>query len=109
MHIPGIGRRAGRLTERVSRRGLIQGGAGGLATTALAAAGGVFDEVAFAQATPEPELREFTLTASEFDWELMADVNVRVWGYNGSMPGPELRVREGDTVRVTLRNDLPVP
>jgi FtsP/CotA-like multicopper oxidase with cupredoxin domain len=109
MHIPGIGRRAGRLADRVSRRGLIQGGAGGLATTALAAAGGVFDDVAFAQAAPEPELREFTLTASEFDWELMADVNVRVWGYNGSMPGPELRVREGDTVRVTLRNDLPVP
>jgi FtsP/CotA-like multicopper oxidase with cupredoxin domain/plastocyanin len=92
----------------VSRRGLLQGGAGGLATTALAAAGGVAD-VAFAQATPEPELRAFTLTASEFDWELMADVNVRAWGYNGQMPGPELRVREGDTVRVTLRNDLPVP
>ena len=39
----------------------------------------------------------------------MADVPVRVWGYNGQMPGPELRVREGDTVRVTLRNQLPVP
>jgi FtsP/CotA-like multicopper oxidase with cupredoxin domain len=109
MQIPGIGRRSGRLTDRVSRRGLIQGSASGIATTALATAGGVFDEIALAQATAEPQLREFTLTASEFDCELTADVTVRVWGYNGQMPGPELRVREGDTVRVTLRNDLSVP
>jgi FtsP/CotA-like multicopper oxidase with cupredoxin domain len=25
------------------------------------------------------------------------------------MPGPEICAREGDTVRVTLENDLPVP
>jgi FtsP/CotA-like multicopper oxidase with cupredoxin domain/plastocyanin len=31
------------------------------------------------------------------------------WGYNGQVPGPELRVREGDTVRVRLHNRLPVP
>ena len=61
------------------------------------------------RATPEPQTHEFTLTASEFAWELMADVPVRVWGYNGQMPGPELRVTEGDTVRVTLVNQLPVP
>jgi len=34
---------------------------------------------------------------------------VRAWGYNGQVPGPEVRVREGDRVRVTLRNRLPVP
>ena len=59
--------------------------------------------------TSEPQLREFVLTASEFDWDLLADTTVRVWGYNGQMPGPEIRVREGDQVRITLRNDLPVP
>jgi FtsP/CotA-like multicopper oxidase with cupredoxin domain len=56
-----------------------------------------------------PRLHEFTLTASEFDWQLMDDTVVRAWGYNGQMPGPELRVREGDRVRVTLTNELPVP
>jgi FtsP/CotA-like multicopper oxidase with cupredoxin domain len=83
-----------------------------VATSALVAASGVIDDgtaIAFAQATPEPQTHEFTLTASEFDWELMADVPVRVWGYSGQMPGPEMRVREGDTVRVTLKNELPVP
>ncbi|MDQ3514994.1 MAG: multicopper oxidase domain-containing protein [Chloroflexota bacterium] len=39
----------------------------------------------------------------------MPGSTVRAWGYNGQIPGPELRVREGDLVRITLRNDLPVP
>jgi FtsP/CotA-like multicopper oxidase with cupredoxin domain len=56
-----------------------------------------------------PPLREFALTASEFAWPLMDDTVVRAWGYDGRMPGPELRVREGDRVRVTLTNELPVP
>jgi plastocyanin len=112
MPLPKIGDLSGRLADRVSRRRLIQGSAGGVATTALASAGTVIgEETAFAQATPspEPQLREFTLTASEFDWTLMEDVTVRVWGYNGQMPGPDIRVTEGDTIRITLKNELPVP
>lgn len=102
-----LNRLSNRLTDRFSRRSLIGGGAGTLATTALAALAA--NDVLGQAATPEPQLREFTLTASEFDWQLMEDVTVRVWGYNGQMPGPELRAREGDTVRVTLINQLPVP
>ena len=56
----------------------------------------------------EPQTREFTLTASEFDWEIQPGTTVRAWGYNGQMPGPELRVREGDLVKITLQNELPV-
>lgn len=33
----------------------------------------------------------------------------RVWAYNGSVPGPVLRVRQGDTVRVQFQNWLPQP
>ncbi len=58
---------------------------------------------------PAPTLRTFELTAGEFDWELMPGVPVRAWGYNGQLPGPEIRAREGDLLRITLRNDLPVP
>lgn len=32
-----------------------------------------------------------------------------VWGYDGTVPGPTLRVRRGDEVRVRLYNDLPEP
>jgi FtsP/CotA-like multicopper oxidase with cupredoxin domain len=56
----------------------------------------------------EPRMRAFTLTASEFDWEIQPGTTVRAWGYNGTVPGPELRVREGDLVRITLQNELPV-
>jgi FtsP/CotA-like multicopper oxidase with cupredoxin domain/plastocyanin len=56
----------------------------------------------------EPVLREFTLTAEEIDWEIMPGTPVRAWAYNGQMPGPEIRAREGDRVRITLRNELPV-
>jgi FtsP/CotA-like multicopper oxidase with cupredoxin domain len=57
----------------------------------------------------EPHLREFTLTASEIDWDLQPGTTVRAWAYNGQVPGPEIRVREGDRVRITLINHLPVP
>jgi FtsP/CotA-like multicopper oxidase with cupredoxin domain len=30
----------------------------------------------------------------------------QVWGYNGQLPGPVLRVKEGDTLRVKVINDL---
>jgi FtsP/CotA-like multicopper oxidase with cupredoxin domain len=56
----------------------------------------------------QPQLREFTLTASQIDWELQPGVLVKAWAYNGQVPGPEIRVREGDHVRITLINHLPV-
>ncbi|MDQ3694069.1 MAG: multicopper oxidase domain-containing protein [Chloroflexota bacterium] len=56
-----------------------------------------------------PRRHEFELTAQEFDWEVSPGTVVRAWGYNGQVPGPELRVREGDEVRIRLRNELSVP
>jgi len=32
---------------------------------------------------------------------------VDTWAYDGGLPGPELRVTEGDVLEVALRNDLP--
>lgn len=31
---------------------------------------------------------------------------VRVWNYNGAVPGPELRIRQGERLRVVLENGL---
>ncbi|MDQ2683758.1 MAG: multicopper oxidase domain-containing protein, partial [Chloroflexota bacterium] len=96
-------------TRVLSRRGLIQAGA---ASSAGAVSAAVLPDILLAddEATPlPPATHELTLTASEFDWQLMDDVTVRVWGYNGQVPGPEIRVREGDLVRIELINELPVP
>ena len=32
-----------------------------------------------------------------------------IWSFNGTAPGPELRVRQGDTLRVQVKNALPQP
>ena len=58
---------------------------------------------------PPAAVREFTLVAQEVDWELFPGTTVKAWTYGGTVPGPELRVTEGDLVRVTLQNQLPVP
>ncbi|HEV2125354.1 MAG TPA: multicopper oxidase domain-containing protein, partial [Chloroflexota bacterium] len=87
----------------ISRRRLLLG----TAASAAAAATSVGPSAAqptthqHADAAVEPQTREFVLTAEEFDWELMPGVPVRAWGYNGQVPGPELRAREGDLIRVT--------
>ena len=56
-----------------------------------------------------PAAKEFTLTAKEVPWTLAPGKVVKGWAYNGQIPGPEIRVKEGDRVRVTFKNELPVP
>lgn len=48
-----------------------------------------------------------TLTAEEVVGTLdpAAGTTYRYWTFNGKVPGPMIRVREGDTVEVTLQND----
>lgn len=49
------------------------------------------------------ENREFTLTVTDSEINLDG-TKFMVWKYNDAFPGPEIRVKEGDTVRVKLRN-----
>lgn len=53
--------------------------------------------------------RDYTLTASPFAWQLYPGRVVTAWGYNGSVPGPLLRLTVGDRVAITLVNRLPQP
>lgn len=59
----------------------------------------------------EPKLERgvkvYELTAREIDWEVEPGVRKKAWAYNGQVPGPQIRVREGDRVRVVLHNELP--
>lgn len=45
------------------------------------------------------------LTAKEVIAEIAPGVLMNYWTFDGTVPGPMLRVREGDTVVLTLRND----
>ena len=49
----------------------------------------------------------YDLTAREIQWEVEPGRKVKAWAYNEQVPGPQIRVREGDRVRITLRNELP--
>jgi len=54
-------------------------------------------------------VRTFTLTARPARLRLGPGAVVDAWTYNGTSPGPTLRVRQGDLVVVHLVNRLPVP
>lgn len=58
------------------------------------------------QPVPTGQLREFTLVAQKAPWEIAPGVVVDAFTYNGTVPGPTIRVTEGDTVRVVLENRL---
>jgi FtsP/CotA-like multicopper oxidase with cupredoxin domain len=53
------------------------------------------------------DTKVFTLTAQAVQWPIMEGVTVTAYSYNGMVPGPLLRVTEGDNVRVVLQNQLP--
>ncbi|MDA1533702.1 MULTISPECIES: multicopper oxidase family protein [Bacillus cereus group] len=52
---------------------------------------------------------EVTLIAREEKQKLGNGVIVPVWTFNGSSPGPEIRVKKGEQVKVTLKNELSAP
>jgi len=51
--------------------------------------------------------KTFRLTAAIVDWEVEPGRSVKAWTYNGTAPGPTIKVAVGDTVRVVLTNELP--
>ncbi|MBB6730099.1 multicopper oxidase family protein [Cohnella zeiphila] len=53
--------------------------------------------------TGEPDER-FTLTAEKKQVKLRSGEVIDAWTFNGQLPGPELRVKQGDLVEVTLVN-----
>lgn len=51
-------------------------------------------------------VKVFELTARESQWEVAPGQMVNAMAYNGQVPGPQIRVREGDRVRIVLTNEL---
>jgi FtsP/CotA-like multicopper oxidase with cupredoxin domain len=51
-------------------------------------------------------VKVFELTAAKVRWEVEPGRTVEAWTYNGQVPGPQIRVVEGDRVRLIVKNDL---
>lgn len=56
---------------------------------------------------PAGAAREFVLEARQTEVEIAPGRRVQAWTYDGKLPGTEIRVKEGERVRVTLKNNLP--
>jgi len=50
---------------------------------------------------------QIDLRAAPATVSLAPGITAQAWSFNGTMPGPQLRLREGQTLRVRFRNDLP--
>lgn len=53
--------------------------------------------------------KEIHLTAKEALLQINDKVKLPVYTYNGSVPGAQIRVKQGDTVKIHLKNELPEP
>lgn len=56
---------------------------------------------------PVETAREILLEARQSEIEIAPKRTVKAWTYDGKLPGTEIRVREGERVRITLKNNLP--
>jgi FtsP/CotA-like multicopper oxidase with cupredoxin domain len=54
-------------------------------------------------------VRVYALTAKPVRWEILPGVHVTAWAYNGTVPGPQIRVPYGQRVRIVVKNELPEP
>lgn len=67
-------------------------------------------ELGAAPNVPPPIKRDYEarvivrLEAQEYRAELSKGVEYDFWGYNGQVPGPFVRIREGDTVEFHFKN-----
>ncbi len=84
-----------------------------LAATGVAGAGGLFGrslaESSATRSVPARRLREYRLRAAVSDLDLGPLDRRTIWTYEGRYPGPEIRVREGERLRVVVENGLPEP
>jgi len=55
----------------------------------------------------ERGVKIFEITARKIRWETAPGQTVEAWAYNDQIPGPQIRVREGDRVRLVVKNELP--
>ncbi|MFT5194661.1 MAG: FtsP/CotA-like multicopper oxidase with cupredoxin domain [Cellvibrionaceae bacterium] len=54
----------------------------------------------------EDGVKVFELTCQQVKWEVAPGKIIDAFTYNGIVPGPEIRVVEGDTVRIIVHNEM---
>jgi manganese oxidase len=61
--------------------------------------------------TLEPRIEDgvkvYDLETSVIEWNILPDVQMMAYAFNGQVPGPRIRITEGDRVRFNVTNHLP--
>jgi len=57
----------------------------------------------------ENGMKVFNLTVSQIQWEVSKGVFKEAMAFNGMVPGPEIRVQQGDKVKFVVQNQLDQP
>lgn len=55
----------------------------------------------------EDGVKVFDLDVSVIEWNILPDEQVEAYAFNRQVPGPRIRVTEGDGVRINVTNNLP--
>ncbi len=50
---------------------------------------------------------EMDMVAQESEIEIFDGYKTKVWAYNGTVPGPEIRIKLGDKLKINFTNNLP--
>jgi FtsP/CotA-like multicopper oxidase with cupredoxin domain len=100
--------RAGRTLSRRCFLGLAGMGAGALAlgSCGLLPGGEREDLPTLPRARGTGDVREYALRAAPVKLDA-GGRGIPTWGYEGGVPGREIRATEGNTLRIRVRNDLP--
>jgi nitrite reductase (NO-forming) len=57
----------------------------------------------------DPTIKEFVIPITHDSIEISKGVKYEGWTFGGTVPGPTIRVREGDLVRIKVVNKSPMP
>jgi FtsP/CotA-like multicopper oxidase with cupredoxin domain len=94
----------------IARRSLVLGAGATTVTAAVAAMARPFaGGPRVAAAADTPPARTIHLEAREVRWELAPGKSVRALAYDGRVPGPELRAKLNERVRIVFTNRLAEP
>ena len=55
----------------------------------------------------EDGVKVFDMDVSVIEWNILPDEQVEAYAFNRQVPGPRIRVTEGDLVRINVTNNLP--
>jgi FtsP/CotA-like multicopper oxidase with cupredoxin domain len=91
--------------QGATRRELLVGGAAAAGTVAL---GGLLSACGGSSSTAAGGKADYTIRAKAAEVDL-GGRKVTTWTYDGVLPGPELRLKQGRAVRIRLINELDAP